>query len=307
MAGYIDIFVSHKSEDRAEAERLVRCIEGLGCGYRCFADYEAKDLQELQAEVKKLEGTGDSGGESSPDGDEKDIREEILSKRREIAKKIRSKLRNCRCLIFILSGQALQSKWMPWELGFFDGRWGKPAIGVYVRDDRNAPPDPEFQTLYTPVNDHNLKQFLYENTSLVTLLNRTDVDYDRVMTLLVGMVRNPLAFSLGFAQYLLEFWREIAGRLDLPGLGPVPASWLAPMDSYLHMLWSLQLNLLPPVLPLAGHSAAEGCSWWPPIRAALWIQEISQAIFERHEQHREQRELGEWRRAFASDFHTGRG
>jgi hypothetical protein len=39
----------------------------------------------------------------------------------------------------------------------------------------------------------------------------------------------------------------------------------------------------------------------------LWIQQINQAISERHEKHREQRELGEWRKVFAPDCHTGRG
>lgn len=44
------------------------------------------------------------------------------------ARVLRDKMRKSKCLIFVTSLNHPQSKWMPWELGFFDGLKGKTAI-----------------------------------------------------------------------------------------------------------------------------------------------------------------------------------
>ena len=49
--------------------------------------------------------------------------------------RIREHLRSCRCLIFAFSAKSRASRWMPWELGFFDGRWGRRLIGLYDLDE----------------------------------------------------------------------------------------------------------------------------------------------------------------------------
>lgn len=41
---------------------------------------------------------------------------------------LRKRMKNCRCLFFATSENSPDSKWMPWELGYFDGVKGKVAI-----------------------------------------------------------------------------------------------------------------------------------------------------------------------------------
>lgn len=44
------------------------------------------------------------------------------------AERIRSRMQSCRALLYATSDNATHSKWMPWELGYFDGKHGKVAI-----------------------------------------------------------------------------------------------------------------------------------------------------------------------------------
>ncbi len=41
---------------------------------------------------------------------------------------LRSAMRNCKCLLYAISDNSPESKWMPWELGFSDGIHGKVAM-----------------------------------------------------------------------------------------------------------------------------------------------------------------------------------
>lgn len=57
------------------------------------------------------------------------------------ARRLRRRLRRCRSLIYLATNNASKSKWMPWELGYFNGR-NKGLIGVLpVLDD----PDEAFE------------------------------------------------------------------------------------------------------------------------------------------------------------------
>ena len=47
---------------------------------------------------------------------------------RETAEQIRTRMRTCRSLLFVTSTNSTDSKWMPWELGYFDGYKTKVAI-----------------------------------------------------------------------------------------------------------------------------------------------------------------------------------
>jgi hypothetical protein len=49
--------------------------------------------------------------------------------------RIRERLRGCRCLIFAYRSRSHVSRWMLWELGFFDGRWDGRLIGLYDLDE----------------------------------------------------------------------------------------------------------------------------------------------------------------------------
>lgn len=47
---------------------------------------------------------------------------------KETAQIIRQRMKNCDSLFYAFSENSTKSKWMPWELGFFDGYNGKVAV-----------------------------------------------------------------------------------------------------------------------------------------------------------------------------------
>lgn len=47
---------------------------------------------------------------------------------RDTAKLLQTRLESCRSLFYAFTPQAAESKWMPWELGYFDGLKHKAAV-----------------------------------------------------------------------------------------------------------------------------------------------------------------------------------
>ncbi len=198
MQDYVDVFISHKQEDSTEATRLQSQVVSLG--YSCYLD----------AADSRLVNNGASG---------------------DIAEHIRSSLRRSKCLMYLYSPRSIRSKWMPWELGFFDGRWGAKNIGLFVADEmevlhrvaksnhsrkrksvRSLPSFSiqEYLSMYEHVTDRSLPEFLRRATSMETLANRSEVDVDRFMTLAASAIQNPVAFNLGCIQYVLGTLRPMS-------------------------------------------------------------------------------------------------
>lgn len=46
----------------------------------------------------------------------------------QTAEQLRTRMRQCRALFYAHSGNASKSRWMPWELGFYDGYKGNVAV-----------------------------------------------------------------------------------------------------------------------------------------------------------------------------------
>lgn len=70
------------------------------------------------------------------------------------AARLRLRLRNSKSLIFVTSATSSNSKWMPWELGFFDGfRPGHVAILPIVRTAGTGFVGQEYLGLYPLVED----------------------------------------------------------------------------------------------------------------------------------------------------------
>ncbi|WP_251125921.1 TIR domain-containing protein [Exiguobacterium sp. s22] len=44
------------------------------------------------------------------------------------ANQLRFRMKKCKCLLFVSTDNSVLSKWMPWELGYFDGMKGRVAI-----------------------------------------------------------------------------------------------------------------------------------------------------------------------------------
>lgn len=91
-----DIFLSHSYSDDKLVLGLKRTMEELG--YSVYIDW-INDQQMSRNQVTK-----------------------------ETANTLRKRMRQCKSLLYAVSDNSLNSKWMPWELGYFDGIKNKVAI-----------------------------------------------------------------------------------------------------------------------------------------------------------------------------------
>lgn len=74
----------------------------------------------------------------------------------ETANVIRNRLRQSRSLLYVYSSYSTQSRWMPWELGFFDGKNGK--VGICSTEERiSLYKREEYLNLYPYVDIQRLK------------------------------------------------------------------------------------------------------------------------------------------------------
>ena len=95
-----DIFLSHSSEDGGLVERTRFELSKLG--YSVFLDSEALPK----------------------------VRPEAVTK--DTAQALRDAMQECASLLYLISEKSAASRWMPWELGFFDGFSGR--VFVYPSD-----------------------------------------------------------------------------------------------------------------------------------------------------------------------------
>jgi hypothetical protein len=203
--GYVDVFISHKSVDAEKARRLKdRIVKKYHLS--CWIDADDTEMKRIQ--------------EARP------VDYKLLTDR------IREHLRTCRCLIFAYSTKSRESLWMPWESGFFDGRWGRRLIGLYDLDqDTKKNPSkkvqsndetgiPEFAQIYREVTPETLSTFLQYVRSPRALSDRADVDIDRWSNLVAGTMRDPINASIDALQFWISYHRAFWGRaFGLPGLG----------------------------------------------------------------------------------------
>lgn len=91
-----DIFLSHSYLDSREILTLKKDIEGMG--FSVYVDW-MDDAQLSRDRVTK-----------------------------DAATILRHRMDNSNCLLYIASSHSKHSKWMPWELGYFDAKKGRVAI-----------------------------------------------------------------------------------------------------------------------------------------------------------------------------------
>jgi hypothetical protein len=201
---YVDVFISHKSDD-AEMAQLLKDRIVKEYHLSCWIDADDSEMKRIQ--------------------DARPVDYKLLTDR------IREHLRISRCLIFAYSNKSRESLWMPWELGFFDGRWGRRLIGLYDLDqDAKKKPTkkvqsngeggiPEFAQIYGEVTPETLSSFLQYVRSPRALSDRADVDIDRWSNLIAGTMRDPINASIDALQfwtsYHWAFWGRAFGLPDL--------------------------------------------------------------------------------------------
>jgi len=260
--GYVDVFISHGQKDKPRAGALKKKIEAMG--FSCFIDADDPVLA-----AKKAAGRDEE---------------------KALAEHIRQKLRDCRCIIYAHSTQTLSSRWMQWELGFFDGRWGPRQIGRYDLDEGRAQADApeednqsgkagvlEYLHIYQELTPGNLEDFLRRACSTRALADRADVDVDRLALLLAGMSRDPVNFTFDAWAYLTalqhQFWSQRPGGVGAGGFGsspaPLEALWRSAMqagEKMRDMMQPVAAAMQPPAavqqqgeaLTMQGRQASEG-------------------------------------------------
>jgi hypothetical protein len=233
---YVDVFISHKSDD---AEKVKRLKQRIMDDYHvsCWIDADDEEMQRIQ-QAERVD-------------------------YRLLTDRIREHLRTCRCLIFAYSTKSRASRWMPWELGFFDGRWGKRLIGLYDLDEgagaKPAPQPgdeagiPEFEQIYIELTPATLEGFLQYVRSPRALSDRADVDIDRWSNLVAGAMRDPVNVSVDAMQFWITYQSSWWSRaLGIPGgsnqplldLTEVMRTALDPLARMMKPVWSGQFDAL---------------------------------------------------------------
>jgi hypothetical protein len=72
---------------------------------------------------------------------------------RTTARALRSRMKQCRSLLYVHTENSSTSKWMPWELGYFDGYDGRAAIFPVVEGREDEFKGVEYLGIY-PYVDH---------------------------------------------------------------------------------------------------------------------------------------------------------
>ena len=72
------------------------------------------------------------------------------------ARALRLRMQHCGSLFYLYSKYATQSRWMPWELGYFDGHNGNVAVFPLIKDWESSFVGEEFVGLYPCVEIDNL-------------------------------------------------------------------------------------------------------------------------------------------------------
>lgn len=72
---------------------------------------------------------------------------------KKTAERLKKRLEHCRSLLYATSRNAVTSKWMPWECGYFDGKRGRVAICPVVLEESTQSksdeyPGQEYLSLY---------------------------------------------------------------------------------------------------------------------------------------------------------------
>jgi hypothetical protein len=96
--GSFDVFLSHSVRDAAAVLGLKKLLEGEGLSV--YVDWiEDRDLDRSAV---------------SP----------------ATAARLRSRMNTCKTMVYATSKSASSSRWMPWELGFFDGIHGPETVSI---------------------------------------------------------------------------------------------------------------------------------------------------------------------------------
>ncbi len=114
-----DIFLSHAGKDASRADEVRAAL--IQAGFRVYCDrYDDPQLDRTHVN-------------------------------RTTADVLRRRMRGCKMLLFVVTAQSAQSKWMPWELGFFDAARGHIVVYPVDKAAERAARGQEYLSLYDVV------------------------------------------------------------------------------------------------------------------------------------------------------------
>jgi hypothetical protein len=114
-----DIFLSHSYGDKEMILGIKRFVESKG--FSVYVDW-VDDKQLDRSKVTK-----------------------------ETASVLREQMNRCKCLIYAYSPNISQSRWCPWELGYFDGKNGKSYVMPVVAIESDGYAGVEYVGLYPKI------------------------------------------------------------------------------------------------------------------------------------------------------------
>lgn len=147
VGAVFDIFLSHSNLDREEILGIVIELERFG--YDVYVDWVI-DTQPDRSKVTK-----------------------------EAAIKLRQRMDQCKALFFAIPANASSSIWMPWELGYVDGKSnGRAAILPVVKEPKSYYYGQEYLSVYPYVSKSPVagttREVLWVNESSDTYVSLAD-------------------------------------------------------------------------------------------------------------------------------------
>jgi hypothetical protein len=124
LLNYSDLLDSSLKKSLVESKLKRLSKSSLDTNYDIFLSHSYKDRDVIFKLCELLEKNGFSVYVDWIEDPELDRSE--ISVRSAI--RLRKRMKHCRCLMFVVTGNASESKWMPWELGFMDSLTSKVAI-----------------------------------------------------------------------------------------------------------------------------------------------------------------------------------
>lgn len=97
---------------------------------------------------------------------------------KQTAERVRNRMKNCQSLLYAISNNSPTSKWMPWELGYFDGINGFIAIIPITQNSEEKVKGIEYLHLYPVVKEYKIK---HSNEKKLWII---DKDYTNVYSLM---------------------------------------------------------------------------------------------------------------------------
>ena len=140
-----DIFLSHRSSDASLVAGLKLELEDIG--YSVYVDW-IEDPKLSRANVTK-----------------------------ETALVLQQRMKQCKSLIYAFSENATTSKWMPWELGYFDGIKGTVAVLPISKSSKSSFQGFEYLGIYYYIQidkiggTNNFALWVHETSNKYTLFN----------------------------------------------------------------------------------------------------------------------------------------